>query len=106
MNFSRLKLTHPAPPFPERTSMVTSSTKFEAEETKLLEVLSKQGQTLSDKRKSAAEKLGKGIETELDDLKMAAARFGVDFQTRPDQNGVPLADGTRVAFDQNGFDRV
>ena len=79
---------------------------LEAEENKLLQALSKQGQTLSDKRKSAAEKLGKGIELELDDLKMAAARFGVDFQVRPDSNGIPLNDGSRVAFDQNGFDRV
>ncbi len=79
---------------------------LEAEEDKLLQALSKQGQALSEKRKSAAEKLGKGIEMELDDLKMAAARFGVDFQTRPDPNGIPLADGARLAFDQNGFDRV
>lgn len=79
---------------------------LEGEENKLLQVLSKQAQTLSDKRKSSAEKLGKGIELELDDLKMAAARFGVDFQTRPDPNGIPLADGSRVAFDQNGLDRV
>jgi DNA repair protein RecN (Recombination protein N) len=79
---------------------------LEAEEDKLLQALSEQGQALSDKRKSAAEKLGKGIETELDDLKMAAARFGVDFQTRPDPNGIPLADGSRLAFDQTGFDRV
>jgi len=79
---------------------------LEAEENKLLQVLSKQGQALSDKRRSSAEKLGKGIELELDDLKMAAARFGVDFQKRPDPNGVPLADGSRVAFDQNGLDRV
>ncbi|MGZ3336437.1 MAG: DNA repair protein RecN [Isosphaeraceae bacterium] len=79
---------------------------LEAEESKLLQTLSKQGQTLSDRRKSAGEKLGKGIEIELDDLKMAAARFGIDFQTKPDPNGVPLADGSRVAFDQNGFDRV
>jgi DNA repair protein RecN (Recombination protein N) len=50
--------------------------------------------------------MSKGIEAELDDLKMAAARFGVDFQTKPDPNGVPRADGTRVAFDQNGLDRV
>ena len=77
-----------------------------ADEANFLQVLSKQGQALSDKRKSAAQRLGKGIETELDDLKMAAARFGVDFQTRPDSNGIPLADGNRVAFDQNGFDRV
>ncbi len=79
---------------------------LEAEENKLLQALSGEGRALSDKRKQAAEKLGQGIEAELDDLKMAAARFGVDFQTRPDPNGIPLPDGSRVAFDQNGFDRV
>jgi DNA repair protein RecN (Recombination protein N) len=68
--------------------------------------LAKQGAALTAKRKSAAELLGKGIELELDELKMASAQFGVDFQTRPDPNGVPLPDGTRVAFDQNGLDRV
>jgi DNA repair protein RecN (Recombination protein N) len=30
----------------------------------------------------------------------------VDFQTKPDSNGAPIENGTRVAFDQNGFDRV
>ncbi len=79
---------------------------LEAEEAKLLQSLSKQGQALSDRRKQAAQELGKGIETELDDLKMAEARFGVDFQTRPDPNGLPLTDGSRVAFDSSGFDRV
>jgi DNA repair protein RecN (Recombination protein N) len=77
-----------------------------AQESKLLEKLAAQGGKLSDKRKQAAETMSRGIETELDDLKMAAARFGVDFQTKPDPNGVPLADGSRVAFDQNGLDRV
>jgi DNA repair protein RecN (Recombination protein N) len=82
---------------------------LEAEEGQLLQTLSKQGQALSNQRKAAADKLGKGIEIELDDLKMAAARFGVDFQTKPDPNGIPLAAGgaaTRVAFDASGFDRV
>jgi DNA repair protein RecN (Recombination protein N) len=79
---------------------------LEAEEQKLLETLSKQGQALSTKRKDAAEKLGRGIEIELDDLKMAAARFAVDFQTKPDPNGIPLPDGSRVAFDPSGYDRV
>ncbi len=77
-----------------------------AQESKLLDKLAAQGGKLSDKRKQAAEILSRGIETELDDLKMAAARFGVDFQTKPDPNGIPLADGSRVAFDQNGLDRV
>jgi len=77
-----------------------------AEESKLLAQLGKQGATLTTKRKSAAELLSKGIEVELDELKMASAQFGVDFQTRPDPNGVPLPDGSRIAFDQNGLDRV
>jgi DNA repair protein RecN (Recombination protein N) len=79
---------------------------LEMQEAKLLEKLSKQAATLSEKRKSAAETMGKGIELELDDLRMASAQFGVDFQTKPDPNGIPLADGTRLAFDQNGIDRV
>ena len=79
---------------------------LEAEENQLLQTCSTQAQTLSEKRKSAAGKLSKAIEVELDDLKMAAARFGVEFQTRSDPNGIPLPDGTRIVFDQNGFDRV
>ncbi|GJQ36038.1 MAG: DNA repair protein RecN [Anaerolineaceae bacterium] len=79
---------------------------LEMQEAKLLEKLSKQGTDLSEKRKSAATKMGKGIETELDDLRMASAKFGTDFQTKPDPNGIPLADGTRLAFDQSGIDRV
>jgi DNA repair protein RecN (Recombination protein N) len=79
---------------------------LEMQEAKLLEKIGKQGTTLTEKRKSAAKEMGKGIEIELDDLKMASAQFGVDFQTKPDPNGAPLADGTRIAFDQNGFDRV
>jgi DNA repair protein RecN (Recombination protein N) len=79
---------------------------LEAEEDQLLQTCSKQAQALSEKRKSAAGKLSKAIEVELDDLKMAAARFGVEFQTRADPNGIPLSDGTRIAFDSNGFDRI
>ncbi len=79
---------------------------LEMQEAKLLEKLAKQGGALSEKRKSAAIAMGKGIESELNDLRMASARFSVDFQTRPDVNGIPMADGARIAFDQNGFDRV
>lgn len=78
---------------------------LEMQEAKLLEKLCKQASTLSEKRKKAATEMSKGIEIELDDLKMASAQFGVDFQTKPDPNGLPLAD-TRLAFDHNGFDRV
>lgn len=79
---------------------------LEMQEANLLNTLAAQGVALSEKRKSAAQRMSKGIELELDDLRMASAQFGVDFQTRPDPNGIPLADGTRLAFDHTGFDRV
>ena len=79
---------------------------LESAESTSLAQLSKQAQDLSQKRHEAAGRLSKSIETELDDLKMAAARFAVDFQTKPDPQGLPLPDGSRVSFDANGFDRV
>jgi len=88
------------------TGAVERINELEMQEAKLLEKLAKHGGSLSEKRKSAAITMGTGIETELADLRMEAARFGVDFQTKPDVNGIPMPDGTRIAFDQNGFDRV
>jgi DNA repair protein RecN (Recombination protein N) len=79
---------------------------LELEEAKLLTKLAKKGGVLSDKRKSASTAMAKGIETELGDLKMSSAKFGVDFQTKPDKNGVPIENGDRVSFDQNGFDKI
>jgi len=75
-------------------------------ESAALEKLAEHGLALSDKRQRAAEKMSKAIETELDDLRMASARFAVDFQTRPDENGIPMPDGTRRAFDSTGIDKV
>ncbi len=77
-----------------------------AEEDDLLKTLSRQGTALSDRRKAAAQTLDKSIESELDDLKMAAARFGVEFRIKPEPDGIPLADGSRAGFDATGFDRV
>ncbi|MCJ7700119.1 MAG: DNA repair protein RecN [Anaerolineales bacterium] len=79
---------------------------LEAEQSKLLQLLSEQGQLLSVERHAAAGKLQKAIEAELNDLKMAGAGFQVDFQQRPDPQGVPLPDGQRVAFDVNGLERI
>ncbi|HAV77269.1 MAG TPA: DNA repair protein RecN [Anaerolineae bacterium] len=81
-------------------------TELEMEEAKLLTKLARQGAVLTDKRKSASTAMGKGIETELGDLKMSSAKFGVDFQTKPDKNGVPIENGNRIAFDHTGFDKV
>jgi len=49
---------------------------FEAEEDQLLQICSKQAQTLSEKRKSAAGKLSKAIEVELDDA-IRSSRLGL-----------------------------
>ena len=48
---------------------------LEMQEAKLLEKLAKQGGALSEKRKSAAITMGKGIEAELNDLKMAIRKI-------------------------------
>ena len=79
---------------------------LEAAESAALAKLSGQGLGLSQKRKESAGQMSKSIEAELDDLRMAAARFAVDFQTKPAADGIPLPDGTRVAFDGNGLDKV
>jgi DNA repair protein RecN (Recombination protein N) len=87
----------------------TASTRIvelETAESAALAKLSEQGLSLSHKRKEAADKMSQAIEVELDDLHMASARFGVDFQTRPDPQGAPLPDGTRIAFDGSGLDKV
>ena len=79
---------------------------LEAEEQTLLKHLAEQGSALSKRRQEAAFDLGKCIETELSDLRMAEAQFSVDFQTKADPNGIPVEDGKRLAFDHNGYDRV
>jgi DNA repair protein RecN (Recombination protein N) len=88
------------------TGAVERIEELELEEAKLLEKLAKQGGVLSEKRKSSAVKMAKGIETELGDLRMSSAKFKVDFQTRADLNGIPIENGNRIAFDHNGFDKV
>jgi DNA repair protein RecN (Recombination protein N) len=79
---------------------------LESAESAALAKLAEQSFALSDKRKQAAEKMSKAIEVELDDLRMASARFAVDFQTRPDPAGIPASDGTRLAFDSTGIDKI
>ena len=81
---------------------------LEASESALLAELAAQGLALSEKRKQAAVKMSRAIEAELDDLRMASAHFSVDFQTRPDAHGLPLAleGGSRLAFDATGLDRI
>ena len=74
-------------------------------EERQLHELAKAASELSVKRKSAAEAMASGIERELDDLRMARAKFVVDFQRQEDPTGVSL-DGKRYAFSAAGIDRV
>jgi DNA repair protein RecN (Recombination protein N) len=79
---------------------------LEKERSKLLPQLGQAGMALSQLRKTAAEQLSRTIETELIDLNMTGAQFMVDFQTRPDADGVSLEGGQRLAYDANGLERV
>ncbi|MCB2214197.1 DNA repair protein RecN [bacterium] len=78
-----------------------------SEEHKLLKVLAEKAGRLSEARHQAAQQLGGLVEEQLNDLRMAAARFKAELTTRPDdEQGLPLPDGTKVAFDASGYDRV
>ena len=79
---------------------------LEKAESALLKKLAQSGKKLGDARKRAAKKLGKAIELQLGDLRMDGAQFDVEFQTRPDPNGVALESGERVAFGPTGLEIV
>jgi len=79
---------------------------LENKEAALLQELAQHGQALSQQRSLTAVELGHGVERELQDLHMAKARFLVAIEARLDEEGLPLGDGRRVAFDATGYDRV
>ena len=73
---------------------------------KLLNSLAEANQELTARRTTAAETLSRSIEQELADLRMAGARFEVEFKYIESADGIPLGDGRTVAFDVSGTDRV
>jgi DNA repair protein RecN (Recombination protein N) len=77
-----------------------------AQENALLTRLAGEGLALSKARREAAARLAQAIQLDLDDLRMTGAQFSVDFQHRPDPNGAPLDDGSRVAFTADGLEQV
>ncbi len=76
------------------------------DETRLLTELAELALTLSQKRKQSAQTLAMGVEQELADLNMPAARFDVSFSTQPDDKGVKIPDGQTLRFDENGIDQI
>ena len=79
---------------------------LEAQEEKLLQVIGKLGEQLSEQRRKAGETLARRVETELADLRMARARFGVAVEQVERADGAYLPNGRRVAFDSTGIDQV
>ena len=78
---------------------------LEVEEDGLLHQIGRLGLELSERRRSAGERLAAGIEGELEQLSMARARFGVELAWRDAEDGA-YADGRRVSFDLTGLDRA
>lgn len=79
---------------------------LEKQETPALAELARCASALSAQRRAAARRLEESVERELADLSMAGARFAVGFQTAPDPAGLPQAEGSPLAFDATGVDRV
>ncbi|MBM3137763.1 MAG: DNA repair protein RecN [Chloroflexi bacterium] len=79
---------------------------LEIQEVQLKAGLAERAMSLSESRKAAAERLGQGVEFELNDLRMAGARFSVDIQYRDDPKGLPISEGQTVHFDERGIDQA
>lgn len=79
---------------------------LETERGKVLKEIARRGVDLSRKRRQAAEQIAGEVERELKDLRMSGARFKVDFEHRPDPDGVPIGDEQRWGFDENGLEKI
>ena len=94
----------------QKLSLITGAgeqtTALESEREELLEKLSGLAAELSKRRKAAAAEISRGVERELDDLRMPAARFEVLMETVPAENGLADGQGNHFEFSDSGFDRV
>ena len=75
-------------------------------EHRLLIRLGEYGATLSAARKTAAGQMGRALEVQLKDLRMAGARFEVEFEQTTDPQGAPSKDGVRVAYGPYGLETL
>lgn len=79
---------------------------LQAQESDLLKELERRAQTLSNSRKTAAKKLEKEIEDELNELSMSGAQFKVNIESKENQDGLLNSDGRRLAYDSTGIDQL
>ncbi len=75
------------------------------QEKQLLKEIGALASALSEARRAAGEHLAREIETQLQDLGMAKAKFGVAIEQADDPDGVPV-NGRHVAVDSTGIDKV
>jgi len=78
---------------------------LEVQESEVLIELANKALTLSEKRHSAADRLNGLVETELQDLRMEKARFGVDFRVIEEAGGLQI-DGVNCRFDATGHEEI
>lgn len=78
---------------------------LEAQEAVLLARIGEAAAELSEARKACAARLSRAVETELSDLRMPDAQFGVSIEQADDPAGAPVGD-YRLAFDRTGIDQV
>ncbi|HUF39475.1 MAG TPA: DNA repair protein RecN [Anaerolineales bacterium] len=68
--------------------------------------LARLGEDLSAQRRRAAGEMSRALEIQLKDLRMNGARFDVEFQRKPDPEGVELSGGETVAFGPDGLETI
>jgi DNA repair protein RecN (Recombination protein N) len=90
----------------ELANWEAKTAELEQQEERLLRAIGKLAAELSAQRRAAGERLARQVETELADLKMSRARFGVALEQTARPDGVYLPDGRRVACDATGVDQV
>ena len=81
-------------------------TELEAEKETLLRDLSELAVRLSERRAGAAVRISAGVEKELDELRMQSARFEVQMEKIPAENGLTDKNGQKLNFTDTGFDRI
>lgn len=79
---------------------------LEQQKTKLIEQIQLVGRTLSEKRNASSTLLSERVEKELDDLKMASAKFKIDIQTLRAGDDENSGGTESLRFDKTGFDKV
>lgn len=90
----------------EMSNWEVKTATLEQQEESLLRTIGELAAALSEQRRAAGARLGRQVEQELADLRMARARFAVAAEQSERPDGAYLPDSRRVAFDGTGVDQV